>query len=103
MRIITERKLRDFWNEANGTERIRREKAMREWITVIRNVNWQSFADIRRTFNHSDVYCKCTIFDIGGNKYRVIAKVAFRIKVVFIRYVLTHAEYEDLRWQADCD
>lgn len=103
MRIITERKLRDFWNEANGTERIRREKAMREWITVIRSANWQSFADTRRTFNHSDVYCDCTIFDIGGNKYRVIAKIAFRIRVVFIRYVLTHAEYDYFNWQADCE
>lgn len=102
MRIITERKLRDFWSSADGAEKARRQKAMREWIAIVRKSDWASFADIRSTFNHSDVFGKCIIFDVGGNKYRIIAKGAFGIKALFIRAVLTHAEYDRKDWQPDC-
>lgn len=87
---------------ANGAENMTRERVMREWILVVSKADWKSFPDIRKTFNHSDIYCNCTIFDVGGNKYRVIAKVAYRTKLVFIRAVLTHAEYDGKKWQADC-
>lgn len=102
MRIITERKLREFWQGPETSESKRRERPLRDWISVVRNADWDNFADVRRTFNHCDVYCTCTIFDVGGNKYRVIAKVAYRIKVVFIRFVLTHQEYDENEWQPDC-
>jgi mRNA interferase HigB len=102
VRIISERRIRDFWEAADGAEAAKREKAMREWIVVVKNAEWRNFADIRQTFNHSDAFGKCVIFDVGGNKYRIIAKAAFGIKVLFIRFVVTHAEYDDKKWQADC-
>ena len=102
MRIISEKHLRNFWDSADRSEGAKREKAMREWIAVVRKADWKDFADIRRTFNHSDICGNCTIFDVGGNKYRIIAKVAFGIQIVFIRFVLTHAEYYEKKWQADC-
>lgn len=102
MRIITERKLRNFWNAAAGNERLRRERVLKDWISVVRAANWNNFANIRETFNHADVYGTCTIFDVGGNTYRIIVKVAFRIKVVFIRAVLTHADYDRNKWRLDC-
>ncbi len=102
MRIITEKKLRDFWAVKDATESRRREKVMREWITVVRRARWDNFLAVRATFNHADVFGKCTIFDVGGNKYRIIAKVAFGIGVIFIRDVLTHAEYDRTDWEHDC-
>ena len=102
MRIITERKLREFWESADGAEKARRQRAIRTWIAIVRNAEWNNFADIRRTFNHSDVFGTCTIFDVGGNKYRIVAKSAFGIKALFIRAVLTHAEYDRKDWQPDC-
>jgi mRNA interferase HigB len=102
MRIISERALREFWDAASGNERSVREKAMREWTRVVRGADWNSFAELKHTFNHSDVYGDCTVFDIGGNKYRIIAKVIYRKKLVFIRTVLTHADYDKKRWQTDC-
>lgn len=97
MRIISERKLRDFWQKNPEAE-----NAMREWIATVKLADWSNFSDVRKTFNHSDIYGNCTIFDVGGNKYRIIAKVAYQIKVVFIRFVLTHKEYDEKKWQADC-
>ena len=102
MRIISERQLRDFWELADGAEKIRRRKVLSEWITVVRRADWSSFSDVRRTFNHSDIFGNCIIFDVGGNKYRIIAKGDFGIKAVFIRAVLTHAEYDRNDWRPDC-
>ncbi len=97
MRIISEKRLREFWQKNSEAE-----TAIREWITTVRIADWNNFSDVRKTFNHSDVFGNCTIFDVGGNKYRIIAKVAYQIKVVFIRFILTHKEYDEKKWQTDC-
>ena len=102
MRIITERRLREFWEAATGAEAIRREKAMREWMSFVRPADWNNFADVRKTFNHADVFKSCIIFDVGGNKYCIIAKPGYRVKNLFIRYVMTHEEYDENKWQCDC-
>jgi mRNA interferase HigB len=102
MRNITERKLKEFWESADGAEKARRQNALTAWMAVVRKADWRRFADIRQTFNHSDIYGSFTIFDVGGNKYRVVAKVAFGMKALFIRAVLTHAEYDRKDWQPDC-
>lgn len=102
MRIITERKLREFWQTARGAEGVSRENAMREWIKIVRKADWQNFPNLKNTFNSADVYKNCTIFDVGGNKYRIIAKIEYRTHLVFIRFVLTHSEYDERKWQPDC-
>ena len=89
--------MREFWQKHPEAE-----NAMREWIQSVKLADWNSFSDVRKTFNHADIYGNCTIFDVGGNKYRVIAKVAYQIKVVFIRFVMTHKEYDEKKWQNDC-
>lgn len=75
---------------------------MRQWIKVVKAANWSTTSDIRATFNSADFYCNCMIFNVGGNNFRIIAKVAYGIGVVFIRFVLTHREYDDRKWQSDC-
>ncbi len=89
--------MREFWQKNTQAE-----NAMREWIQSVKLADWNNFSDVRETFNHADIYGNCTIFDVGGNKYRIIGKIAYGIKVVFIRFVLTHKEYDDKKWQADC-
>lgn len=96
MRIISEKKLRKFWQRYPESE------IVMEWIKTVESANWNNFSDVRETFNHADIYGSCTIFDVGGNKYRIIGKIAYRIKVVFIRFVLTHSQYDEKKWQADC-
>ncbi len=97
MRIISEKKLREFWRKHKEAE-----PPMREWIKIVRKQICNNFADVRKTFNHADIYGNCTIFDVGGNKYRIIAKTAYVIKVIYIRFVITHSEYDEKKWQSDC-
>lgn len=97
MRIISEKPIKDFWEkhpEAEG--------AMKDWIKHTREAVWGNFSDVRKTFNHADIYKSCVIFDVGGNKYRIIAKIKYEWKIVYIRFVLTHFEYDQKKWQADC-
>src|SRR4051794_21535365 len=103
MRIISERQLRGFWQAAKGSEAQRREKVMREWRDTVKGADWNSFADVRQTFNHADVYHDCVIFDVSGNQYRIIAKVRYQKHIVFIRVVLTHREYDENKWCSDCE
>jgi mRNA interferase HigB len=54
---------------------------------------------MRQTFPHADAVGRLTVFDIGGGKYRLIARVNYRTQRVFIRAVLTHAEYDRGGWK----
>lgn len=88
MRIITERRLRAYAKEDSKSS-----KAILDWIRIVRVADWASFADVRKTFNHADVFREYVIFDLGGNKYRIIGKVEYQKHLVFIKDILTHAEY----------
>jgi mRNA interferase HigB len=104
MRIISEKNIRAFWENAKtNAERRRRESPMREWIKVVKHADWANPGDLRQTFNHADFYKNCVIFDVGGNKYRIIAKAAYQKHLVFIHSVLTHSEYDENRWRAGCE
>ncbi len=97
MRIVSTRKLREFWTENKAAETV-----LRDWIKTIYLADWKTSADVKKTFNSINIYKDCTIFDVGGNKYRVIAKVEYQIHIVFIRFVMTHSEYDEKNRQSDC-
>jgi mRNA interferase HigB len=97
MRIITERKLKEFWIENKGAETV-----LRDWIRTVRLADWKTSADVKNTFNSVNIYKNCTIFDVGGNKYRIISKIECRTHLVFVRFVLNHSDYDEKKWQSDC-
>jgi mRNA interferase HigB len=73
-----------------------------DWLKVAKRADWGSFADLRAEFGPKvDRYRRLFIFDIGGNKYRLIAAIHFNRGVVYIRHVLTHAEYDRGAWKED--
>ncbi len=72
---------------------------MRFWYAEASHTSWRNILDIRKSFNSVDIFERRTIFDIGGNKYRLIARVNFKRQEVFVLYVLTHAEYDKGDWK----
>jgi len=66
---------------------------------VVREAVWRSFQDIRQTFNTADYVQGKVIFDIGGNKYRMVAVADYLGQRVIIRAIMTHAEYDRGRWR----
>ena len=71
------------------------------WHQVAKHAEWEQFAEVRETFNTVDLVGRFLVFDIGGNKYRLIAVIHFNRGKLFIRHVLTHAEYDEGKWKDD--
>jgi mRNA interferase HigB len=61
------------------------------WYRITKGAQWDSLAAVRRDFAHADVVGRRTVFNIHGNDYRLIARVNYRTKRVFILYILTHS------------
>jgi mRNA interferase HigB len=94
MHVISRKKIRDFvadHAEAAGV--------LDSWYRKAKKAKWTSFQGIRSEFGSADLYANFVIFDIGGNNYRLIAEVNYRTWKLYIRHVLTHAEYSRGKWK----
>ena len=92
MVIISKTILNDF-----GTTHADAAEALDEWYKIVKNAHWNSFKDIKQTFNSVDYAGNDRyIFDIKGNHYRIVAMIFFDICTVFIRFVGTHKEYDKI-------
>jgi mRNA interferase HigB len=70
---------------------------LQAWRRIISANDFGSFADLRVVFNSVDKVGAYYVFNLGGNKYRLIAAIHFNTGMVFVRHVLTHKEYD--RWR----
>lgn len=96
MRIISTKTLFIFFKEQHADA----ESAIKEWIQKTEKSEWDSFSDIKKTFNSVDsVGNKRFVFNIRGNNYRLIALILFKLKIVYIRFIGTHKEYDNIK---DC-
>jgi mRNA interferase HigB len=92
--VITRKRLRDFaarYREAAEPLAI--------WYAIMAKTDFSTFAEMKRVFGSVDKVGKFTVLDIGGNKYRLIAAIHYNRRKVYIRYVLTHAEYDRNKWK----
>ena len=69
------------------------------WYRITTRADWGSLADVRSDFAHADIVGRRTVFNIHGNDYRLIARVNYKTKRVFILHILTHAEYSKGDWK----
>lgn len=96
MHIISKTALKEFW-EKNPSAEI----ALISWYKITSKSQWQCFQDVRQTFTKADLTGQLTVFNICNNDYRLITKIDFRRKKVYIRAVLTHGEYDRNKWKKD--
>ena len=97
MRIISKRKLREFWEEHTDAE-----DPLLDWYNVTRKSSWQNLAGVRRSFRRADPVGDCTVFNIKGNDYRLITVIRYKVQRVYTLHVLTHKEYDKEKWKDDC-
>jgi len=69
------------------------------WFRIAKRATWKNLADVRRTFSTADVVGRWTVFNIKGNQYRMIAEINYGGGRIYIRHVLTHAEYDCGGWK----
>ena len=94
MHVISRKRLREFW-----TAHPRARQPLDDWYRLTRQAEWKSFDDVRALFATADRYRRFVIFNTGGNKYRLIAAIHYNTGRVYIRHVLTHAEYDRGDWK----
>jgi len=75
------------------------EAPLEAWYRVAKKSTWVSLNDIRNTWRDTDAVGEYTVFNIKGNKYRLITKINYKSQVVFIKRVLTQAEYDKEQWK----
>ncbi len=73
--------------------------SLNAWYKITKDADWGSFADVRNSWKNSDIVGRFVVFDISHNKRRLIATIKYRWRMVYIRRILSHAEYDEKEWQ----
>ena len=98
MNVISKKALKAFWNTHPEVE-----TSLANWYRTAKKANWNNLNETRTDFPHADRAGICTIFNIGGNKYRLVTKIFYPSKKVLIRSVLSHAKYDKKPYKDDCE
>jgi mRNA interferase HigB len=94
MRIISRSTLRQFWQQARYADS---EQPLRAWFRETTRANWKSPAQVKAAYRSASILEDSrVVFNIAGNKYRLIVKINYPYGVVYIRFVGTHAEYDKI-------
>jgi len=96
LRVISKKALTEFWGRHPQAEH-----PLAAWHQVARHAEWKSWAELRATFPGADRVGRLTVFNVGGNKYRLVARVEYRLQRLYVRQVLTHDEYNKNDWKKD--
>lgn len=94
MRIIIRKRLLEFAKKHPDCN-----TALDSWYKIVKHTKFDSFAELKQTFPSADRVGNLTVFNIGGNKARLIAAIHYNTSRIYIRYVLTHKEYDRGTWK----
>ena len=94
MRIITKRRINEFIRKHPDSK-----NALYIWYKIISKSSYKNFNELRSTFPKADQVKNLTVFNIGGNKYRLIAAIHYNRSILYIRHILTHSEYDKDKWK----
>lgn len=93
MRIIAYNTLREHWETPGRGDS---ERPLRDWFNIVKASDWADTAAVKAQFRSVSFVGERVVFNIAGNKSRLVAYVNYQWRTVYIRFVGTHAEYDDL-------
>jgi mRNA interferase HigB len=91
----------EFW-EGRKAHSGDAERCLSAWYRIARRCEWVNFASLKQTFGSADKVGNCVVFDVGNNRYRLIARVNYAHRRIFVLSVMDHAEYDKRRWPDQC-
>ena len=94
MHVLSKPTLVKFWTKHQDAK-----GPLEDWFNTMEKQTFTDFSHLREFFAHADQVGTLTVFNIGGNKYRLIAAIHYNRHKVYIRNVLTHAEYDRNNWK----
>lgn len=90
MHVISKKKLIECWTQHPDAE-----QPLKAWHAEAKKAQWKTPADVKEKFGSASILANNrVVFNIGGNKYRLVVKIHYNRSVVFVRWVGTHAEYD---------
>ncbi len=98
MRIISHRAIVEFSKAHKQSA-----QPLDDWYRTAKKADWNNLPEVRASYSQADMVGTCIVFNIGGNKFRLIARIFFQTRKVYIVSILTHKEYDQGGWKRDCD
>lgn len=101
MRVISKTRLKEFWQRPGRRES---QGPLTAWHAHVshKSVDWTNWSDVKAAFATASIVGNCVVFNVSGNKYRLVTRISFATHKLYVLKVMTHAEYDDDRWKADC-
>lgn len=96
MRVISRSRLLKFADRYQSAA-----EALDVWYRLARKAEWKNLSEVRETFRSADAVGNFTVFNIKGNQYRLIVDIDYSRQRIFLKYVLTHQEYDKDGWKRD--
>jgi mRNA interferase HigB len=94
MHVISRKALQTFWTRHPDSQ-----TTLVRWFKVMEQTDFRTLNELRATFPNADQVEDWIVFNIGGNKYRLIASIHFNRGKVYVRHVLTHEQYSRGDWK----
>ena len=94
MHVITRKRLLEFAEKHPHSA-----EPLDRWYRTVKRIRYNSFTALRKDFPSADVVGEFIVFNIAGNKYRLITAIHFNRGIIFIRHVLTHKQYNKNKWK----
>lgn len=99
MRVISLKPLREFWRRHRDAR-----QPLRNWYKTATRSSWSSIQDVRESYPHADAVMTSTgdlltVFNVGGNKYRLVARIRYDYQLINVRAIMTHREYDEGKWK----
>jgi mRNA interferase HigB len=94
MHIITHKRIREFVAKYPDSQ-----SSLESWYQIVKQTNYDTFSQLKQHFSSADYVDGLFVFNISGNKYRLIAAIHFNRKKVYLRTILTHSEYDKGQWK----
>lgn len=94
IRVISKRRLNEFWEKHPQAQ-----TALLAWYRIAKARRWRSLADVRADFRHADSAGDWTVFNVGGNDFRLVVDIWYAGQIIYIKKVMTHAEYDKGKWK----
>jgi mRNA interferase HigB len=91
VRVISRRALVDHWSRPGREDS---EGPLRAWFKEAEKASWRSPAEIKASYGSASFVSDRVVFNVGGNKYRLVVRVKYEAGIVFVRFVGTHVEYD---------
>jgi mRNA interferase HigB len=94
MRVIAKRTLRSFWEKPNCEDS---QAPLEAWHDVVLKADWKSPQDVKEQFRNASICANNrVVFNIGGNKYRLVVEIQYRVGIVWVKFLGTHVEYDQI-------